>query len=320
MIISATSLRSVGSGSASARWVLRVVVSVAARIDPSTANPTVEPSARCALMMPEASPARSVGPAGIASEVIGLRHHPPPALTKTSPALTTTVLPCSPTIRTANPTICDAMPRRISRREPTAPTSLPAVSETIIRLMLYGKRRNPASVGEKPRTFCMYCVITSNIPYTANKAAKIVMIASEYVRLLKSLRSIIGSAFLRSQKINAASAAPATTNSVRISAESQPAREPSITANAKAPTAVINTSCPGMSNVRGRERFERGRRAAGRGGRCEESDAGKVELAAAVDVRCRPGRHDGDRHPKAVCRDHPLQARLAYLEVRLDGG
>src|SRR5438309_10711063 len=173
MIISATSLRSVGSGSASARWVLRVVVSVAARIDPSTANPTVEPSARCALMMPDAIPARWVGTAVIASEVIGVRHNPAPAPTKTRPALTTTVLPCSPTIRTANPTICDAMPRRISRREPTAPTSLPAVSETIIRLMLYGKRRNPASVGEKPRTFCMYCVITSNIPYTANKAAKI---------------------------------------------------------------------------------------------------------------------------------------------------
>src|SRR5207245_5473692 len=47
-----------------------------------------------------------------------------------------------------------------------------AVSDTIIRLMLYGNRRNPASVGEKPRTFCMYCVITSNIPYAANRAAK----------------------------------------------------------------------------------------------------------------------------------------------------
>jgi len=69
------------------------------------------------------------------------------------------------------------MPRRISRREPITPTSFPAVSDTIIRLMLYGNRRNPASAGEKPRTFCMYCVITSNIPYAANKAAKIVMIA-----------------------------------------------------------------------------------------------------------------------------------------------
>src|ERR1700746_307344 len=77
------------------------------------------------------------------------------------------------------------------------------------------------------------------------------MSASEYVRSRKSLRSIIGSALLRSQKINAASAAPATTNSVRISPESQPARGPSITANAKAPTAVMNRSCPGMSNVRG---------------------------------------------------------------------
>jgi hypothetical protein len=61
------------------------------------------------------------------------------------------------------------------------------VSDTIIRLMLYGNRRNPASVGEKPRTFCMYCVITSNIPYAANKTAKIVMIASEYVRSPKRL-------------------------------------------------------------------------------------------------------------------------------------
>ena len=118
--------------------------------------------------------------------------------------------------------------------------------------MLYGKRSNPASVGERPRTFCMYCVITSNIPYTANIAAKIVMIASEYVRSPKSFRSIIGSALLRSQTMNAASAAPATTNSVRICPESQPARGPSITANAKAPTAVMNRSCPGMSNVRGR--------------------------------------------------------------------
>ena len=68
------------------------------------------------------------------------------------------------------------MPRRISLREPITPTSFPAVSDTIIRLMLYGNRRNPASVGEKPRTFCMYCVITSNIPYAANKTTKIVMI------------------------------------------------------------------------------------------------------------------------------------------------
>ena len=47
-------------------------------------------------------------------------------------------------------------------------------------------------------------------------------------------------------------APPATANSVRISPESQPACGPSITANAKAPTAVMNRSCPGMSNVRGR--------------------------------------------------------------------
>ena len=62
----------------------------------------------------------------------------------------------------------------------------------------------------------------------------------------------MGSAFLRSQKINAASAAPATANNVRISAESQPAGGPSITANAKAPTTVMNRSYPGTSNVRGR--------------------------------------------------------------------
>jgi hypothetical protein len=145
-------------------------------------------------MIPDPIPARSAGTAVIASEVIGVRHNPAPTPTKTRPALTTTVLPCSPAIRTANPTICDAMPRRISRRDPTAPTSFPAVRDRIIRLMLYGKRSNPASVGEKPRTFCMYCVITRNIPNTTNITVKIVMIASEYVRSRKSIRSIIGSA------------------------------------------------------------------------------------------------------------------------------
>src|SRR5437764_783303 len=109
MIISATSLRSVGSGSASARWALRVVVSVAARIEPSTANPTVEPSARCALMMPDAIPARSAGTVVIASDVIGVRHNPAPMPTKTRPATTTRILTCSPAVRTANPQICARM-------------------------------------------------------------------------------------------------------------------------------------------------------------------------------------------------------------------
>ena len=306
--------------------------------------------------------------------------------------------------------ICDARPRRISRREPTTPTSFPAITDTIITLALYGNRSNPASVGEKPRTFCRYCVITSNIPYTANITANIVMIASEYVRSRKSFRSIIGSALLLSQKMNAASAAPATTNSVRICPESQPACGPSITANAKAPTAVMNRSCPGISNLRGRssrdsatKRHVRARTTSPTGTltmkierqpvRCtmkppsvgpiamavlaiavqipiaqgfnfgsgnaaltsasevtftvaaatpwtvrarlrtssedampqaaeaavEENDAAKVELPAAVDVRERTGRHHGNRHPEAVRRDHPLQACLAYLEVRLDG-
>jgi hypothetical protein len=107
-------------------------------------------------MMPDAIPARSGGTAVIASEVIGVRHNPVPTPTKTRPAPITTVLPCSPAIRTANPTICDVRPRRISGRDPTTPTSLPTFNDTIIRLMLYGKRSTPASVGDKPRTFCMY--------------------------------------------------------------------------------------------------------------------------------------------------------------------
>ena len=75
-----------------------------------------------------------------------------------------------------------------------------------------------------------------------------------------------------------------------------------------------------LDRAREVERFERGRHAAGSRGRREENDPRKVELPPAVDVRHRPGRHDGDRHPEAVRRDHPLQARLAHLEVRLDGG
>src|SRR5678815_1608829 len=252
MIVAATALRSVASGRAPARWSLRVVVSTPARIDPSTANPTVEPSARCTLMMPDAIPARAAGTAVIASEVIGVRHNPTPTPTNKRPAPTIMVPARSPAIRTPHPTICDARPRRISRREPITPTSFPAVSDTIIMLALYGNSSNPASVGEKPRTFCRYWVTTSNIPYVANNTAKIVIIAKEYVRSPNSIRSIIGSTLLRSQKINAASAAPATTKSVRISPDSQPAWGPSITANAKAPTAIMNRSCPGMSNLRGR--------------------------------------------------------------------
>src|SRR5262249_51616140 len=106
--------------------------------------------------------------------------------------------------------------------------------------------------GEKERKFCMDWGMTRKMRYMENITVKIVMIASEYVRSAKSVRSIIGSALLRSQKMNAASAAPAATNSVMICPESQPARGPSITANAKAPTAVMNRSCPGMLNVRGR--------------------------------------------------------------------
>src|SRR5262245_745173 len=208
MIVAATSSRSIGSGSAPPRWALRVAVSAAARIEPRTANPTVEPSARCALMMPDAIPERSAGTAVIASEVIGVRHNAVPAPRKTRPALTTIVPACSPTIRTASPVICDARPRRIGRREPTTPTSLPTISDTIIRVALYDNRTSPAFVGEKPRTFCRYCVITSTIPYAVKHTTKIATIASEYVRSRKSFRSIIGSARLPSQKINAASATP----------------------------------------------------------------------------------------------------------------
>jgi hypothetical protein len=74
-----------------------------------------------------------------------------------------------------------------------------------------------------------------------------------------------------------------------------------------------------LDRAREVEHFERERHAASRGSRREESDAAK-ELAEAIDVCRRPGRHHGNRHPEAVSRDHPLQAGLAHLEIRLDGG
>ena len=67
-------------------------------------------------------------------------------------------------MRTPKPAIWVAIPERMSRREPTEATSLPARSETSVTLTLYGSSSRPASVGEKPRTFCRYCVITSSIP------------------------------------------------------------------------------------------------------------------------------------------------------------
>ena len=45
------------------------------------AKPAVEPSARCALMMPEAMPERSGGIEDIASLVVGAIERPPPAPT-----------------------------------------------------------------------------------------------------------------------------------------------------------------------------------------------------------------------------------------------
>ena len=141
---------------------------MAARIEPSTANPAVEPSARCALMMPDAIPERSAGTAVIASEVIGVRHNAVPMPTMARPALTTIVFACIPTIRTASPMICDARPRKNQPARAHHSTSFPAVSDKAIMLTLYDKRTNPASVGEKPCTFCRYCVITSTIPYKQN--------------------------------------------------------------------------------------------------------------------------------------------------------
>ncbi len=86
----------------------------------------------------------------------------------------------------------------------------------------------------------------------AKSAAKIVTIASEYVRSRKSVRSIIGSALRRSSTTNATRAAAATAKRASIPGDVQPARGPSITAYANAPTAATKRSCPGTSNVRGR--------------------------------------------------------------------
>ncbi len=71
---------------------------------------------------------------------------------------------------------------------------------------------------------------------------KMVATASEYVRLRKSVRSIIGSGMWRSHRTKAMSVPTARAKRTRISAESQPARGPSITAPANEPIATANSS------------------------------------------------------------------------------
>jgi hypothetical protein len=78
------------------------------------------------------------------------------------------------------------------------------------------------------------------------------MIASEYVRSRKSFRSIIGSALLPSQKINAASAATRD-DEQRQDLPREPAGLRAFNhGKYEGPDAVMNRSCPEMSNVRGR--------------------------------------------------------------------
>src|SRR5207248_3066866 len=79
----------------------------AARIDPSTAKPTVESIARWALMIPDAMPARSGGTAVMASDVIGVRQSAPPRAAKTKPTTTATMLAGIDTIMIASPAISD---------------------------------------------------------------------------------------------------------------------------------------------------------------------------------------------------------------------
>jgi len=124
------------------------VANHAARIDPSTAKPTVEPIARCALMIPDAMPARSGGTAVMASDVIGVRQSAPPRAAKTKPTTTATMLAGIDTIMIASPVISDDRPTRIGSRVPTLPTKWPAFNETIVMVTLNGSSNRPVSVGE----------------------------------------------------------------------------------------------------------------------------------------------------------------------------
>ena len=112
-----------------------------------TAKPTVDPIARCALMIPDAMPARSGGTADIASDVIGVRQRAPPAPERARPRIVTGGNPCMPTTSVANPATITTNPTRIGNRAPTLPTRRPATRDTMVIATLYGSSMGPVITG-----------------------------------------------------------------------------------------------------------------------------------------------------------------------------
>jgi len=129
-----------------------------------TAKPIVEPIARCALMIPEAMPARLAGTLVIASDVIGVPHSAKPNPAAARPTAMNTGWRAVPTISITIPAIMIASPTRIGITAPIRPTRCPASGAAISIARLNGSRKSPVSTGENPRTFCRYCVVISSMP------------------------------------------------------------------------------------------------------------------------------------------------------------
>ena len=89
------------------------------------ANPAVEPSARCALRMPDAMPARSAGTDAIATLVATGSTNARARPISSSPTTTSTSGPPTPAMMIARPTTAAASPPSVGRRSPTPPSEVP---------------------------------------------------------------------------------------------------------------------------------------------------------------------------------------------------
>ena len=146
--------------------VASVAPSHAERIEPMTAKPSVEPIARCALMMPDAMPARCGGTLVMASDVIGVRHSakPNPAMRKPGRRRTPDGARCPRSARRAPAIMIDEPEANRHHRADSVRPWRPASGEATSIARLNGSRKSPVSTGVNPRTFCRYCVVSEQHP------------------------------------------------------------------------------------------------------------------------------------------------------------
>ncbi len=126
-----------------------------AKIEPSTAMPSVAPTMRVVLTRPEAVPARPAGTLATATALTGPVLSPRPTpMTRSAASMSSRLGSVDTRHRSRSPDPMQAMPAHIITRAPTCRASRPDSCETTTKISDIGSSASPATKAEQPPIVC----------------------------------------------------------------------------------------------------------------------------------------------------------------------